>query len=295
MIAEKDLIYGSLVIEDESYSIQDLGGGVRVLCKVNNNYVKSKSCPMGGFEKSESNQEAASENQQRSSATCDVKVLMLFTQGAINRVVDINQTMSLAIAQTNQAYQNSAIGNNIQLVPVFSAFMNFTETQLGANDVNTLALGGLLSSTGQTVNQLRNNHGADIVVLFGNGAVWTDVAGIVAAIGPNNTQAFAVVDALLATSVGLVFTHEIGHLFGCRHEPCAASSAGSGCDPTGAIQHAHIFKTGSLFNKKERFTIMHSSEFNNIIPHFSNPNVTFAGGSTGTANRNNAQQLTNTS
>lgn len=296
LMNENDAIFGNITIEDESYLIQDLDNKVRVLCKVNHEYYSKKACPMGkieGLEDPKSNSISEGE-RTNTSAVCKVKTLILYTQGALNRVSNINHSISLALAQTNQAYANSAIGNNVELVQSGVFQVDFNETNPSLNDINTLVAGNSFSTTGQTVMQLRNNMSADIVVMFCNETGWGGVIGRVAAIGPNSTQAFGIFDALDATSAGLVFVHEVGHLFGARHEPCTALDAGANCDPEVPIQHAHVFKTGSLLNKKRRFTIMHSTEIDRIIQNYSNLNVTFDGESTGTSSRNNAQQHTNT-
>jgi len=105
--------------------------------------------------------------------------------------------------------------------------------------------------------------------------------GIVAAIGPIEESAFAIVETSAATTGRFTFAHEVAHLFGAGHNT----------DPRDGIPHGHNFLTGL----KRKRTIMNTlDEGKSRIQHFSNPDVKYSGKKTGVKNeRDNARQLRN--
>ena len=133
-------------------------------------------------------------------------------------------------------------------------------------------------------NNLRIADAADLVVLLDENIG----GGIAQQIGPPN--AYCIVDEDIATD-DFVVAHEVGHLFGARHEPCDATQAGISCDDTGPFEHAHTFRRwflGVLYS-----TIMRSGAgVGSPILHYSNPDVEYKNTDTGIANeRDNAREL----
>lgn len=207
-----------------------------------------------------------------------VRVLVLFTAAAQAAVANINQTATLAITQTNTAFTNSAIfSSSIQVSMAGPIQIDFNETANIAADVNTLA--------GRAdVQALRNDNGADFVVLLTNGTNYGAVIGIANAIGPNNPNSYVVVQATGATGT-FSFAHELGHLFGGRHQQCNLFQ-NNGCDDT--VGFAHGFSFGS-----SNTTLMHQlrSGFNRQL-NYSNPNVSISNNPTGIAATNhNSRQI----
>lgn len=225
------------------------------------------------------------ENSRFVDCSRSVRILVLFTQNAQNAVPNINQTAALAIQQTNDALINSAAFTEFTTVTMAGpVFVNFNDNATGDmwQDVQTLA--GRVD-----IQTLRNNNGADLVVLLTNGN-YGGVAGIVREIGPNNPFAYSIVQVGAATG-SYTFAHEIGHLFGARHQQCNIFQAG-GCDDTPGFAHGYGFQYG-LFNQNKRSTVMHQlrSGYSRIL-HYANPNISYSSQSTGTANgNNNARQL----
>ena len=87
-------------------------------------------------------------------------------------------------------------------------FVNFafTETTSGSDDVASLAA----NTNAQT---LRDNFEADIVILFTSGN-YGSLFGVVNAIGPNDDNAYAIVQTGAATTGRFTFAHEVAHLCG---------------------------------------------------------------------------------
>jgi hypothetical protein len=134
----------------------------------------------------------------------------------------------------------------------------------------------------QEVKDLRNEYAADIVVLLTKGNYGT-TAGQVPAIGPNNAKAYAIVQTNAATTLNYTFVHEVGHLFGCRHNN----------DPNATFERGHSFAANGL--RKTLMNVQYEPVGGSRILHFSNPNVNFQNVPTGVVNsRDNTQKIQQT-
>ncbi len=207
------------------------------------------------------------------------QVLVLFTPPAQNAVTNINQTIDLAVSQYNTTIYNSGTTSAIAISSAFRQLHNFMETNNLQNDVNALA-------ANPTVQALRNQFNADAVILLTNASNYT-AYGIVRNIGPINMDAYAIAQIGSATA-NYTFTHEIGDLFGARHQQ---NSLFTGGDDTPGYAHGYSFSYG-LFGQNKCTTMMHNLRSGwTRIQNFSNPNVS-AGAATGTASgNNNARQI----
>ena len=154
----------------------------------------------------------------------------------------------------------------------------FPETQDPRVDVNNLA-------ADPTAQAMRNNFMADIVILFTNGNYGL-VRGIVAAIGPNDNQAYSIVQVNHASATKSC-PHEIGHLYGGKHQDDNSAPA---------FAKAYIIKNwlGIVKGRTILTGRITDSQGANRLLNFSNPNVRVDGRATGTSNNNNAQRVTET-
>lgn len=172
---------------------------------------------------------AAGRNAQ---STTDISVLALWTGGAASSGIDVDARIAESISQANAIYRASDLDNtrlvlaHKQLLPGFNEspvpndpYVNVG--QIGYGDVDRLA-------ANSTVQDLRNQHSADVVVLFTrpnayrNPFTGATLLGIVNDI-PNLSDfdpdvAFALVDLAEAT-LDETFAHEVGHLQGGQHHP----------------------------------------------------------------------------
>lgn len=232
------------------------------------------------------------ENQVEFREFCnEVDVLVLHTPRATERVGNEDIVLQIAINEiiwSNQAFDNSAVGD-INLNFVGREEIAFTE------DIGEEPDGDLLDIIND-FSDLRDDTNADIVMVLTHGEYIretplgdAELAGTVLAVGAFEGLAYGLVEIDHA-SADRTFTHELGHLFGCRHQP--------GADDTETFAKAHLFRRCFLCKRQE--TIMHTALFPNIfgntpktIQHFSNPDVNyFPNRATGIANeRDNARQL----
>lgn len=282
--------FGTIVFDDYSYEFQEIGNGIQAFSRFKVEAVGENECGVNagtpGYSSSSQSQPNSSPHNPPSvnsiipcnpQAADEVRVLVLWTQAAANIEANINNRIALAIAQTNQAYLNSQVGGTLNLALAGSQQINFNETRIIDADVRTLA--------GRAdIQALRNAAQADIVVLLTNGNYGP--FGIVDAIGPNFNRAYSISQTNAATGGRFTFAHEVGHLFGARHDN----------DPNGTIEHGYTFRTGWFIFTKERYTLLATMPAGKTREqNYSNPDVRIKNKATGTANfNNNAQQHRNT-
>lgn len=133
-----------------------------------------------------------------------------------------------AVAAANQGYLNSNIDIHLNLV--HTVLVSYTET--GAMSTGLSYLRGTTDGYMDEVHALRNQYGADVVVLINTD---TDVCGVAYVMRTVSTSfassAFAAVrDGCLTAGS---FAHEIGHIQGNMHDPESSSSAGAYPDSYG--------------------------------------------------------------
>lgn len=283
LISEKGELFGHIAVADQFYELYPLGADKYALVELDRSQFTIKECatldsPSPGISGKDQN-----EPEEKRFVNCNLPIRVLFTANADAAVPDIIQTSMLSIFQTNNAFQNSAVSGNFAPITMAGPIqINFNETNDIVTDVATLA--GRVD-----IQTLRNNNGADLVVLLTNGN-YGGILGVVQQIGPNNATSYAIVEADAATG-SYTFAHELGHLFGARHQQCNIFSE-AGCDNAAGDAHGYGFTYGFLGVNK-RHTMMHQlrSGYNRIL-NYSNPNIQYSGNNTGVTNQNNnARQI----
>lgn len=220
-------------------------------------------------------------------ATLDVLVVytpaVLTYFGSEDAVVS---SIKLAMAEGQQALDNSQV--NVQVRLVHTEMVNYSET----GDLNTdlTRLGNPSDGFLDGAIALRDKYKADILSL------WVDqssgnMGGLGYQLLPNVTlYTYNVIWAHFATGTYIPI-HEIGHNFGCDHEP-----AFSLAQPLYPYAHAYSFQSPALLTHDTVMTaVWHPGQ---RIANFSNPNVFYDDGSgavpTGTTNAFNALVMNNT-
>lgn len=207
--------------------------------------------------------------------------MVIYTDRALNREGNnMRNKINLCFAQINQALYNSQVQNN------GGTFVLAHEQLLSELDEDVepnikFVLDNFRSNN--TVLGLKQQHQADIVVFLANKS-WGTTYGIANAETASPNNAFALVRINKATNLK-VFSHEIGHLFGCAH--------GSGeTHPAWAGVNAKAYGIQKCTPCRSFYTLVASNGRKNTRPlYFSNPNVNFKGVSFGAATNNNAEQM----
>jgi hypothetical protein len=290
LIAKDGEKYGQIRLDERLFEWQDLGDNLQIISEYDNE-IADADCRVDEHTQTGRDPIITEEDILRtgcqgtgtgssSEPRGTVRVLVLFTPAAAANEPNINNRANLAIQQSNQIYANSQIlSQNARLVLAGAEVFNFVETPRQMNADVQLLRNNLIAQA------RRDATNADLVVLMTNGD-YAPFNGVVARIGPDNANGYAIVQINDATSNQKVFAHEIGHLFGGRHDEF---------DPDATYDRGYIFNTGFL-NLRKNYTIMtrFGSRRRGRIDHFSNPNVRYKNKATGTSDRNNARRLNET-
>ncbi len=292
-----DKKFGEIQIEEEHYSIDDIGGGYRVIVQEpgnSNSFCEGAVVPEGSNLKGQDSHGNNIDNEisYRESGNCTVKVLGLYTHSAKINSFDIEQIIERSVSHTNNALLNSGI-------PEYKLNLELVGTEeFGLDETKKTFLNVLNEVQGSSIaHSMRDNYDADIVVLFVNDAIMDDDDAVGKAfLGPSNSFAYAVVNNIDGSRI---FSHEFGHLLDADHEPCDAYEAGNNCidinisgDNRAHSWHYTSYHFPCSFPEYKRKTIMFSVNSSDKIQYYSNPEVNFEDYPTGIPNqRNNAAML----
>jgi hypothetical protein len=211
-----------------------------------------------------------------------IEVLVAYTPAAREAeggVAGILSMINTAITETNTGYSNSGVIQRLHLAGTVE--LNYTES-----DISTDLSRVTSTSDGymDIIHLLRDKHYADEVVLIGDGYTSAGACGVAWLMSGNSpsfaSHAFAVVDHQCATGY-FSFGHELGHNMGLNH--ARVDPVGTGAysysygykdvmDSDNDTQPDYDFRTVMAYNCPVSCT---------RVLHFSNPNVTYGGKTTG--------------
>ena len=214
----------------------------------------------------------------------EIDVMVVWTPGArvaTGGTAAIQSVVLAAVANANLAYTNSLVGARLRLV--HSSEVAFTETTNIASDLGALRLNG--DGKLDVVHSLRQQYGADVVTLLGNGYASAGACGVGYLMGLPSTSfaanAFNVVDRTCAVGY-LSYAHEVGHNQGLQHDPGSASGTPSYTYAYGYQDPGGLFRTVLAYGSATR------------IPFLSSPAVQYLARVTGTSTQDNARALRGT-
>lgn len=202
-------IFGQIRMLDKVYEISTTQNGQHILAERDfSNLGTGDDTP-----KSELSIEA--EKIAATRATSTIRVMQIASNTAINSaggVGPIVDRMNFFISQSNQAYSATGIDINMVSAGLFRATNNERSTaQANASGLRNLNDG----FNDSLANGTRNSRGADLVGMIVATPNDPSICGIVNAIGGGATNGFFVVKF---SCTDFTFVHEVGHLFGARHQ-----------------------------------------------------------------------------
>lgn len=208
-------------------------------------------------------------------ATPVIRVMVHYTPAARRTTSDIAGLIELAIAETNQGYVNAGVNARVELA--HAAAVSYTES--GSNSTDRSRYADVDDRVMDEIHAQRNTYLADVGVLLTDGNSGCGNGTIHA----SSTSAFVAVGADCATG-NYSFGHELGHLFGARHNPEKDSST----SPY-SYGHGYLSPSGSWR------TIMAYSCSGGCprINWWSNPGKTRDGVAMGTTTRSNNARVLN--
>jgi hypothetical protein len=219
-----------------------------------------------------------------------IDVLVVWTpaaEAAAGGSAAMNNLVNLAIAESNTAYANSGIGQRLRLV--YKSAVAYTES--GTFDTDLARVTNPADGYMDNVPTLRNQYGADEVVLLINNTQYCGLAWLMTNPSPAfESNAYAVVYYDCATGY-YSFAHELGHNMGSTHDRANAGGGGGSYPYSYGYQDpANLFRTVMAYDCVGGCP---------RIQNFSNPAVLYNGRPTGVddaaANSaNNAHSLNNT-
>jgi hypothetical protein len=277
----------------QAYEIAYAGGEVHVVRQIDPKQVAPHIDPIPVSEADLQKAVSGSQSTLASEPTATgqasgtvIDVMVVYTPKAranAGGVDGINAKIANAIARTNQAYLNSQI--DMQLNLVYTAEVNYTET--GNMSDALYALQGTSDGKMDEVHSWRNQYGADLVALISADSNYCGIGFVMQSVSTSFAPyAFAVShdDSRYNCLGNTTLAHEFGHNQGNMHDPDNSSYPG-------AYPYSYGYRVCSVF----RDVMSYNCSGEKQILYFSNPNVYYNGYATGVADyQDTARSMNNT-
>ncbi|GAB6067761.1 hypothetical protein JCM13664_10800 [Methylothermus subterraneus] len=277
---------------NQAYEIVYAGGDTHVVRQIDPNkvapHVDPIPVPEADLQGTAADNQTSSGTPQTSAAASStvVDVMVVYTPKAranAGGVDGINAKIANAIARTNQAYLNSQI--NMQLNLVHTAEVSYTE--IGNMTDALYALQGTSDGKMDVVHSWRDQYGADLVALISADSNYCGIGFVMQNVSTSFAPyAFAVShdDSRYNCLGNTTLAHEFGHNQGNMHDPDNSAYPG-------AYPYSYGYRVCNVF----RDVMSYNCSGEKQIQYFSNPNVYYNGYATGVENyQDTARSMNNT-
>jgi len=287
------VVAGSVNLPGGMYKIRYAGNGVHAVVQIDETQLPPDSEPIPVYNAgAEEGNEGGVATEADSGAVIDV--LVVYTPSARSAqggTSAMNALVDLAVAETNQSYNNSGV--NTQLNLVYKGEISYTESSNFSTNLSRLA--GTSDGYMDNVHSLRDQYCADAVALIINGTQYCGIAYLMSSVSTSfASSAFSVTARTCATGY-YSFGHELGHNMGARHDWYVDSSTSPYIYNHGYVNVADRWRTIMAYNSECSASGVNCTR----LQYWSNPNVTYGGdpmgvgGSTSGSSANNALALNN--
>jgi len=263
-------ITGLIHHADQIYSVVPIGGGAHAVIEKNVSEFPEEhpSEPFQLEDNLEDSNKPSSDNQDESSEQSmqdqqpthihETSVMVIYTKKITEYMADPQSFIELAIELSNDSFKAHKLEGRLKLVKTHQ--VDYTEQ--GNISVDLRHLVKPTDGVMDDIHQMRNNSQADLVVLLTNSQ---NYCGQAANIMATENTAFAVVyhDC---SNANLSFPHELGHLYGARHNKQVDSNS-----------QPYVYGHGYYLNSLRKRSIMSYDCPNGCkrIPYWSDPTMNF--------------------
>lgn len=263
--------YFTFNFDDYIYNLNCIGKQHLITVKK----IEEDFCGNDSIKSSDSNLKENIKNQLKflsSYEECDIRLFIPYQDEVtdiLNGKENVNELIKTSVDQLLDSYDNSNISNTTFRIARTSEFdYNSVDYLSGYNAIRQDLTN--IKSISQ-INDIRNIYYSDLVHAIMASDYWSSIVGLADAILCDFSTAFCVTKYNYANTSGFfTFSHELGHLQGCRHHT----------DPNStpfAYGHGYNYPLGSWR------TIMASFTSTTRVLYWSNPNVTYGGVAMGTS------------
>ncbi len=253
------------------FQVRPLGGGIHIIEQVDHSAYPPELPPL---EAPVSAEGAAAPRGGAAPADdgSQIDVLVVYTPAARSAeggTAQIEALIALAVAEANQAYQNSGVTPRLNLV--YTAEVAYTESGSFSTDLDRLknTADGFMDA----VHALRDTYKADVVSLIINDTQYCGLGYFMnaanAAFAP---WAFSVVSRACATGY-YSFAHELGHNMGLQHDWYVDDGVYEYTYSHGYLNVGGGWRTIMSYNSE----CSDSSTYCTRLQYFSNPGVSYGG------------------
>ncbi|MCB9344094.1 MAG: T9SS type A sorting domain-containing protein [Lewinellaceae bacterium] len=221
---------------------------------------------------------------------CNIRLLVAYTDAANtwaqnNFFTDALGLAQAAIAATNTSYNNSNVNFQVELAHLVR--VGYTETGSFATDVDNFQ--DPSDGNMDEIHALRDLYRADLCVLITQG---NSDCGRAYEIGADADEAFCAANASCCVG-NFSFAHELGHLYGARHDPYVDGSSTPFSYGHGFVELSEQWRTVMSYNDE----CSDAGSSCTRLGFWSNPNVNHPTSGTAmgtTADNHNARVLNET-